>query len=222
MNNRLLYGLNSTECTFLHPVSATDMKYVIVKIPQPTNLLHFHLIQTFDWATKVAYGVTFVIVVAIGHLLNKFKAKITGSDSADFGKLLLMVIGIQSSIAIEIRGRLPTYQRILISSLLIFSLIICNSFQGAILTNLTHPKKTVNINTLNDLLKSDLNLTALITIPDLFKPNDDATNVNQLQLKLYERQMIDTNVDELHAIELLQDAKQAVLSKYLEFFKTNY
>lgn len=84
-----------------------------------------------------------------------------------------------------------------------------------ILNNLTNPKKTVNINTLNELLASDLNLTALISIPDLFKPNEGASNVNQMQLKLYARQTIDNelSVEEVQAKGLLQRSKQAVLSK---------
>lgn len=193
------------------------MKYVILKFPQEKSILRFHVMQAFDWPTKFAYGVTFFSIVFAWSYLNALRAKfIRRKRSGDsLAKLFLMVVGIQSSVAIQVRRRAPTYQRILIASLLIHSLITCNSFQGAILNNLTHPKKTPNINTLNEILASDLNLTALVSIPDLFKPNEDASNVNRVQLELYHRQTVDheLSVEEVHTKGIFKLAKQAVLSE---------
>lgn len=217
LNNRLLVNVSSTDCAFLHPVSYTDMKYIMLKSPRPTNLLHFHVAQAFDWRTRFAYVATAVGVVIVWNILNLIRAKFMGdsTETGDYFKLSLMVIGIQSSVSLATRRTKQWHQRILIGSLLIFSLITCNSFQGVILKNLSNPKKSENFNTLNELLDNKFNLTALIIDPELFKPNENASNVNQMQLKLYHRQKVDIELstESLRASGLLYRPKQAVLSE---------
>lgn len=204
MNNRLLSNMNSTNCAFLNPVFVTQMKYMIAKSPKQLKLLHYHSVQAFDQKTRWIYLITYTILLFAWYLTNILRNKIVYEPQAktDFLKLVLITLGIQCSTSVSIKKNLPWHQRILICSCLVGALIKCNAFQGAIICNLNLPKKSFDINTLEQLLQSDKNITAFTVIPDLFKPNENESNVNQIQKRLYQRQTIDS-------VSTLQNLKMA-------------
>lgn len=217
MNNRLFSPMDSTNCAFLNPAGATDMKYIMRKSPSALTLLNFHLVQAFDWPSRFLYlliSLTFIAVFIVSKMLDRKHGKNLPYDEVFM--VVLMTLGVQCSISMPSKKIASIHQKILIMSLLVFSLIKCNAFQGTIVSNLSRPmKSTGEINTLEQLLKSDLNLTALTILPDLFKPNENETNVNGIQKRLYQRQTLDNFLSVEKADEVLMgQPKQAILSKF--------
>jgi hypothetical protein len=130
------------------------------------------------------------------------------SGTLDVMKTVLVIISIQSSTSANIKKFKSLHQRILIAVLLISALIMCNSFQGLIVRIMTEPTKTNDIDTLEELLRRNLKLSAMVLMPNLFKPNHDGSNVNHIQKQIYFKQtpnlVLDFEkigkVDEEHAI----------------------
>lgn len=219
MNNRLLSAFNSTKTAFLHPVLTTQWRYVIRKEPQPESHLHFHLLQQFGSCTKLLYGITSVAFVGFWYFLGKIQRKMRRNSRGreDFQKICLMLLGIESSISVSLKKTIPAYQKILLTSILIFSLIMCNGFQGTIVSHLTHPTHAAEVKTLKRLLEGDFNLTVFSVQSAFFKPNDNSSNVNEIQTQLYARQTVGPVLTVEKFEEILKEPKQAVLSTKSRF-----
>lgn len=219
MNNRLFTSVESTNCAFLNPAGVTNFKYVMRRSPKEPTFLNYHLVQAFDFRTRVLYAVTsssFVLVLVVSNILRRNFMENLASD--DVSTTLLMAIGIQCSVSMPIKKKISIHQRIAIFSLLVFSLITCNAYQGTIVGNLSRPgKSTRTINTMEQLLESDLNLTVITSLLNLFKHNDDdESTLNDIQKRLYHRQVINhTLLVQDVATILLKQAKQTILSKFV-------
>lgn len=217
MNNRLMSPMESTNCAFLNPAGETSMKYVMKKSPQASTFLQFHLIQAFDKKTGIFYALTSIIFILVLLFSSVFKRKFMKRFIIDdVSMTLLMTVGIQCSVSMPLKKK-TSAQRILIISLVVFSLITCNAYQGTIVSNLSRPVASKGtIDTLEQLLQSNLNLTVLTSLPDIFSSNDDESNVNRIQKLLHQRQIINHSmkVEEVDKI-LLNKENQAVLSKLM-------
>lgn len=102
--------------------------------------------------------------------------------------------------------------------MLILSLIMCNGFQGTIVSHLTHPTQAAEVKTLKSLLEGDFNLTVFSVQSDIFKPNDNCSNVNEVQKQLYARQTVDSVLTVKKFKEIMKKPKQAVLSMKVLIF----
>lgn len=217
MNNRLVFPINATRYVFLSPIARTNMKFVIWKSPQPQTLLQFHVLQVFDRASRWAYLLASMIYIFFCWLLNNLWIKlfVKKNEKDDFLKTVLTTLAVQSSNSAAIEKNIPSHQKVMLATLLFFSLVKCSAFQGEIVKHLTNRPTSNDINTLKELLQSNLNLTAMIVIPDLFKPNENESNVNQMQKRLYMRQTVQTNLDVKGLERILMMPNQAVLSESL-------
>ncbi|CRL07721.1 CLUMA_CG020675, isoform A [Clunio marinus] len=214
LNNRLLVPMNSTNCAFLNPVVVTEMKYITSKkFPPPTQIFHF-VLQAYDIETRWIYFCCTILTLLSWYFLDFIHHQLKAVEKREeIGKLLLIITAIQVSSTAYIRDNIPSYQRILVGSLLIVSLIMCNAFQGEILRNLRSPQKSPDINSLEDLLQSDYELTAIIAVPDLFQPDENDSNVNHIQKRLYYRQTVSTNFSTPVPKTIAENPKQAFLMR---------
>lgn len=105
------------------------------------------------------------------------------------------------------------------TGLLISALVMCNAFQGSIASHLSQRPKSADINTLHELIKSDLKISSLVLIPDLCKPNEDKSNVNEVQKKLNERQSMNVDVKRFSNINEMKkiSKNEAFLDKRTNF-----
>lgn len=211
----MLTSVNTRNTAFLNQVSICEWLYVIRKEAQPKSQLSCHLTEAFDKRARWAYGVVFISFALIWYLLLKLQRK----SSISFSKLLLLTIGMQSAGSVNIRTNMSTSVRILLSSLLIFSLIMCNAYQGKIVSGLTNPKKLPDIDKLENLLDNGFNFTVFTLMPDFFKPNADFSNINKMQKRLYERQSLETNLNVENLKKVLGQPKHAALRKIFKNLK---
>ena len=193
-----------------------DLKYVTKKAPKVKPLLDFLAIQAFDKKTNSIFAFSFLATIFSWHFLNCINQTIKNEQNrTGLIKLFLIAISIQTSVSAPVRGLKSLHHRIFLGVQLISALVLCNAFQGLIVSNLTQRIKSTDINTLDQLIKSRLNLTAMVLLPNLFKPNKDESNVNEIQKKLYHIQKL--NFDPGNFIKLdalmLVDGNGAFLSK---------
>ncbi|CRL07718.1 CLUMA_CG020672, isoform A [Clunio marinus] len=214
LNNKLLVPMNFTNCTFLNPVVTSDFRYLTSKKSPATTYLFYNVLQAYDLETRWMYLVCLIITLFCWYFLDFIHYQsINVSKREEIGSLLMIFIAIQTSSTLSVKDNGPSHQRILVGSLLIVSLIMCNAFQGEILRNLRSPQKSPDINSLEDLLQSDYKLTAFIAVPDLFQPDENDSNVNQIQKRLYYRQNISLNISNLGCKPLMRNPKQAFLMR---------
>lgn len=208
---RLFMNLGTKNCGYLTPVDLVNLKYVTRKRSKKEKLLNFHVLQAFDIKSRQIYAFTILCLVSSWHLINKLKKKLVKTkNDIRFFSLVFTVISIQSSVSASIKKFNSFHHRIFIAVLLISALILCNSFQGSIVSNLSSPPKSTDINTLEELIAKNVQLSAMVLIPNLFKPNRDASNVNEIQKKIYARQIPNLELD-FEKIKKI-DEKNAFLS----------
>ncbi|CAO1425338.1 unnamed protein product, partial [Diamesa tonsa] len=188
-NLKLMMPIGTTNTTFLKPIDTFNLKYMVPKCNSSVIPLNYSVLHLFNYQARLLFLMVFIFMVIVWHFLGVLQ--FNHHKSLRFQDLLLYIISTQSGVGVNARKFSRNHDRIMLVSLLILSLIICNTFQGVITRNLSLPGKSKDINTLEDLIKSDLKLMALLQIKDLFKPNADESNVNQIQKKLYQRQIID-------------------------------
>ena len=172
------------------------LKYIVPKMDESVLTLDFTILQFFDSKARLCFLLVFALLMIFWMMAGFIqKLVILPNDKMiplmGFSDKLFYLISMQSGVSIPTWKFKTNHDRIIMSFLLIFSLIVCNAFQGAVTSKLSTHGKSSDINTLDDLLKSDLKLIALVVIPDLFKPNADESNVNRIQKRLYKRQVIE-------------------------------
>lgn len=181
-------AVGTKNCAFLMPVQQVDLQFLTKKKLREKVVLDFHVLQAFDTKTRWTYGISMIFTIFMWNILNIFKAKLTESKE-NFGviHLAVLVISIQSLVSIPTRNLSSLHHRIFLAVLFVFALIKCNAFQGSVVSRLTSPPKSNDINTLDELLETNSKLLSIIAIPDLFKPNHDESNVNEVQKRIYGR-----------------------------------
>lgn len=209
---RLFIKLGTQNCAFLSPLDITNMKYVTRKSSKEEKLLSFHVLQAFDTEANIIYfaaTLSFMLVWLFVDLAMKKIGQI--ENTLGIVKTALAVVSIQSSASVSLDKYKTFPHRILITVLLITALIMTNSFQGLIVRNLTSPKKSNDVNTLKELIERNFKLSAMVLVPNLFKPLDGDLNVNQIQKQIYFRQTPNLAID----FEKIRnvDEKSAILSK---------
>ena len=144
-----------------------------------------HVLQAFD---KKLDGISIIITILIWNILKILKKKLTKSEEKFCViHLALLVLIIQSLVSIPTKNLSSLHHRIFLAVLFVFALIKCNAFQGSVVSRLTSPPKSNDINTLEELLETDSKHLSIIAIPYLFKPNHDELNVNEVQKRIYGR-----------------------------------
>ena len=195
-NVRLMIPIGTTNSTFLYPIDIVYLKYIVPKMDKIVLTLDFTVLQFFDYNARICFLLVFTLLIVLWMITGVVqKLLIIPNDknvkSMGFSDKLFYLISMQCGVSIPTWKFTRNHDRIIMSFLLLFSLIVCNAFQGEVTSKLSTNGKSKDINTLNDLINSDLKLVALVVIPDLFKPNADESNVNQIQKRLYKRQIVD-------------------------------
>ena len=181
-------AVGTKNCAFLMPVQQVDLQFLTKKKLKAKIVLDYHVLQAFDKKTRWTYGISMISTILIWNILNILKENLAKSEE-NFGviHLAVLVISMQSLVSIPTRNLSSLHHRIILAVLFVFALIKCNAFQGSVVSRLTSPPKSNDINTLDELLETNSKLLSIIAIPDLFKPNHDESNVNEVQKRIYGR-----------------------------------
>lgn len=209
---RLFMKLGTQNCAFLSPLDITNMKYVTRKSSKEEKLLNFHVLQAFETEANVFFFAATLSLILVWLFVDLMMKKI-GRIEETLGiiKTILAVVSIQSSASVSLDKYKTFSHRVIITVLLMSALIMTNSFQGLIVRNLTSPMKSNDVDTLKELIDKNFKLSAMVLIPNLFKPQDGDSNVNQIQKQIYFRQTPNLVID-FEKIKNV-DEKSAILSK---------
>jgi hypothetical protein len=165
-NCRLLQYQNTSNCAYLDPVDVINMKYMVPKQNATSIKLQFSILQMFSFQGRCIFLIVCVLMIILWYFIDAISIVIFDDheSSQTLKDLIFNSISVLSSVAIPDKKITKSHDRIILAFLLMFSLTVCNTFQGTITSLLSSPKKTHEINTLQELIKSDLNLYALVVI----------------------------------------------------------
>jgi hypothetical protein len=210
----MIMFIGSKNCAFLTPVTCVDLNYITKKAPKLPPLLDFLMLQAFDSKTKIVYAISVLATIVSWYLLSVFRETVENeSKRTGIVKLFLIAVSIQTSVSASVRGLNSLQHKIFLVVLLISALVMCNAFQGLIVGRLTQPHRSDDIKSLEQLIQRNYSLKAMVLIPNLFKPNEDESKVNEIQKKIYQRQHSNFNPQIRGLASVIQN-KQAFLSMF--------
>lgn len=174
--------LDTKNILFLQNVDILKICYLVPKKIVGVNYLVSQF-NIFDVPLQILTAGTFIIVTIYFVASIKVKSKI-GKKYKSIGNNLLVLWQIINSAAVY---KLENQKnRIILSSIMFYSLIICSTYQGIIINRLMQEPRAIEIDTLDDVDKSGLEIIS--TIFNVFKPSTpEEANENLLLYRLYKK-----------------------------------
>lgn len=210
LNIRVVCPYSTKNVAFLTPISVSKLQYMVARTPDEPHLLHFLVPQSFDDYTMIVFAVASVIFIIFWYFIERVRHGFTDEVRMDFFMICLYVVAMQSTVSMPL-SKIKNQRRILMASMLVFSLIMCNAFQGMIVGLMGKLQDHLQIDTLEELLQNDYNFSAFTSYTDIFKPNEDGSNVNSIQKQIYKRQFVETVLTMENFQKLISRPKHAVL-----------
>lgn len=165
----LPYGLKNT--AYLYPFESFRAVFVVPK-SYTTTKISLAGIGLFDLTTIIMVWVCILCCMIVRYIIHKSSCSTT-KDTADFFQLATQIIGFQNGISQSISSLKRSSDRLIIISCLIIYLVVGNSYQGSILSQIRSNEMLDQINSLEELLNSDLELYNFLSVENLFKPDDN-------------------------------------------------
>lgn len=177
---------------FLQNIDILKICYLVPKKIVGVNYLvsQFNII---DGQIKLITASTFIVIITFYAISIKLKSKIGKKDESIGNSLLVLWQIINSAAVCKLNQQ---KNRIILSTIMFYSLIICSTYQGIIINRLMQEPKAKEINTLEDVDKSGLNI--ITTIADVFKPStEEEANENSRLYRLYKKQVFDPDIEKI-------------------------
>lgn len=149
---RFITNYNTTKSQFLYPIISSRQVFIIAARPIPkTQITYFFM---YDDHTKKVFTLLMLFFPLLMILFEKFESRLYRETEVPCGKSIMIFIAMLCNISMKHSKRTAT--RIIIFSLLFFALIETSLFQGNITKNLNFRNNTKEINTIKQLMDSDL------------------------------------------------------------------
>lgn len=165
-NSRFFTYTGTKNCAYLDPVEVINLRYMVPKQNATVIKLQYAFLQMFNFQVRCVFALVFVVLIFVWVCLDAFSIAAVDErkPKLTFNDMFFYIISIMSLVSIPETKFTRNHDRMIFAFLLMFSLIVCNSFQGAVTSYLSNQGQTNDINTLEDLIKSDLKLHALVVI----------------------------------------------------------
>lgn len=177
-NGRLVmnYSLNNT--IFLEPIDNIQMFYV-VPVSYQRVALNIFIFDLFSSTTKWTMILSLSTFVCIWIIMRYYNNKMFPDNNLYKKEIILESIAILNSVSTP--GPSQLYNRILFLSLVLFTMVISNTYQGTIITQLSIKSTPHQINTLDELLVSNLKISTVSYIRDFL------TNLNRSENHIFNK-----------------------------------
>lgn len=187
-NTRILAKYNTTNCVYLRPLYPVPFVFVVPRRDPARISLNISILSSYDNPTKIIFISCMALLILIWYLVEVFVVR-----GMTFMEIMLMYWQTQNNISITFGGVVSDFQKLLLGTLLLFFIIITNTYQGNITSQLTAKPKSNNINSLEELLQTDFNFTTLAFITEILSLFPDPKSI---QYRLSRRMSpFDFNID---------------------------
>jgi hypothetical protein len=167
-NIRLLTYVGTDNTAYLEPADVIHLRYMVPKQKAPIVKLKISVLQMFNFQVRCLFVVVIAAACFFWMFLNAFlmayHQDFNSNRHLNLTEVVFFTVSILSGVTIPDRKFCKSLNRIILAFMLMFAMIVCNTFQGAIISYLSTPGKSHDINTLADLVNSDLKIVALVVI----------------------------------------------------------
>lgn len=178
----LISMMDTENIGFLNVFDFLEISYMV-----PKKIVNFNYLVTqfeiFDFITIAISLLSFMALTILWYSIERIRSK-TGRKHQTMSDIFLIVIQSQNKVGINNFSLLNN--RGILITIVIFSFIISSTYESIISSRLVNEPKVREIDTLEELDRSGLNI--LTTIPDVFKPNTEDIDQNSLLYRLYKKQ----------------------------------
>lgn len=184
-----MQGLDSQNILFFQNVDMLRICYIVPKKIVGVNYLvsQFNII---DYRLQILTAGTFTILTIYFLASIKLKTKIGKKPKSTVNGLLVLWQIINSAAVYKLENQ---KNRIILASIMFYSLIICSTYQGIVINRLMQEPQANEIDTLEDVDKSGLEI--LSTIFNIFKPSTpEEANANLLLYRLYKKHVYNPDI----------------------------
>lgn len=165
-NCRLLLYQDTENCAYLNPIDVINMRYMVPKQNATAIKLQFSILQMFSFKVRCLFFIVVVTMMCFWFLIDGFSFVILQTDEKNFAfiDMIFYTVSVLSYVAIPGKKFRKNHNRIILAFLLMFAIIMCSIFQGAVTSCLSNSGKFSDINTMEELIHSDLKLIALVIV----------------------------------------------------------
>lgn len=214
----LITMMDTENIGFLNVFDFLQISYMV-----PKKIVNFNYLVTqfeiFDLTTIAIILLSFITLIILWYSIEKIRSK-TGRKHQTMSDLFLIVIQSQNKVGINNFSMLNN--RGILISIVVFSFIISSTYESIISSRLVNEPKVREIDTLEELDRSGLNI--LTTIPDVFNPSSEDIDQNSLLYRLYKKQNYVSYSDDVLSNKtntcLLTRSKIAIYVIAINFDKT--
>lgn len=181
-------SLETSNIAFLQAMDFIELCYIVPKQDVPINYLITQF-EIFDFDTKIIFIISMTVLIIVWSSIEFIRSKI--GQKYDSFTDILMIIG-QAQNVNAIKNFSKYNNRAILMFVVIFFLVICNTYQGIIASNLVHQPQAKEIDTLEEVVKSKL--TVMSAVIDAFRLTPDDIKSNSILYRLSKRtsQFIDS------------------------------
>lgn len=201
---------------FLKP--AYSVKFCFV-VPNNFYPLTFEVFphKFVDTITLAWVVISMFVLILVTYIINRITNVPTG-----FVKIALSYFSLYNNVSITATPT-KTYSRLLCGTMLIFTIIMSNSYQGSIIKQLNRMGNAANINTIHQLLTSGL-VIRVPSGPDKYIRDFQSFPMGSLQRKLFDKKIITDTSSAIQIKYAAYNREAAILcpNHYIEFYKTIY
>lgn len=178
----LISTMSTNNIAFLNVFDFLEISYMVPK--KMANLNHLVTqFEIFDNITIAISLLSFLVLTIVWYLIEKIRSK-TGRKHQTLSDIFLIIVQSQNKIGIKDFALLNN--RAISLTIVIFSFIFSSTYESIISSRLVTEPTAKQIDTLEELDNSGLQI--LTTIPDVFKPTSEDIAQNTLPYRLYEKQ----------------------------------
>lgn len=179
-NARLVLNYSTNNTVLLYPTDAVKMFYVVPVSYQHSNLNIF-VFDLFSATAKWSLISSILSFIFIWTVLQYCYNKLLHHSSPN--NIIIVSIAILNNISTQQPAQL--YNRILFISLTLFIMVISNTYQGTITTQLSIKSTPRQINTLTELLDSNLKISTVGYLKDFLiaSPNRSERHIWNLLIR---------------------------------------
>lgn len=177
-NVRMISDYNTINMVFLSPIDFIGLYYIVPNCVRMSPLNVF-IYSMFDEVSQFINIFLFVSLIVIYYMMNFIYSKFDRlHEPNSLSRSFLIVAATQHNISFGFSKILTIHQRLLIICMLFYAVNVSNIYQSGIVRQLSTRSTDSNINTLQELSQSDLNLTYIPSIEDFIKlPSNMSSNI---------------------------------------------
>lgn len=219
MNAKLITdGYNTSKSIFLQPITMSRLSFIIRK--RPTHkMLMIAIFTLYDTPSRIIAMTLSFLFPPIYSLINRCEHRIIDSTkrSASFVKSFLLAFAILNNVSM--RQSPYTSSRIIVASILFYTLVVSTLFQSTIVRNLNTNKRLGKITTIRQLTDEGFSLQTPSYIALIFKtPGVDKVS---LMMQRANQTYLDIAVPSSNLTSVIKPGKK-IAFLWNDLYVTNY